>query len=123
VPSPTEAATPKTAKNEDERGLTLTQTSDTGHTGHTDDNTGSWFHSQNILHVTFLGLVVIFGGILICSLSIWWFSTGGILTHLRRHYFNNQVPPEPAIPLQAAHDPAAPVQAAHDPAVPVDGGA
>ena len=47
------------AKNEGERGLTLTQTSDTGHTGHTDDNTGSWFHSQNILHVTFLGLVVI----------------------------------------------------------------
>ena len=77
VPSPTEAAAPKSkrffsfivttlinkiflaAKNEGERGLTLTQTSDTGHTGHTDDNTGSWFHSQNILHVTFLGLVVI----------------------------------------------------------------
>ena len=78
MPSPTEAAAPKSkrffsfivttlintiffiaAKNEDERGLTLTQTSDTGHTGHTDDNTGSWFHSQNILHVTFLGLVVI----------------------------------------------------------------
>ena len=47
------------AKNEGERGLTLPQPSDTGHTGHTDDNTGSWFHSQNILHVTFLGLVVI----------------------------------------------------------------
>ena len=62
------------------------------------------------------------GAILVCSLSIWWFTTGGILTHLRRHYFNNQVP-EPAIPLQAAHDPAAPVQAAHDPAAPVDGGA
>ena len=77
MPSPTEAAAPKSkrffsfivttlinkiflaAKNEGERGLTLTQTSDTGHTGHTDDNTGGWFHSQNILHVTFLGLVVI----------------------------------------------------------------
>ena len=77
MPSPTEAAAPKSkrffsfivttlinkiflaAKNEGERGLTLTQTADTGHTGHTDDNTGGWFHSQNILHVTFLGLVMI----------------------------------------------------------------
>ena len=74
--SPTEAAAPKSkrffsfivtilinkiflaAKNEGERGL-FDKTADTGHTGHTDDNTGGWFHSQNILHVTFLGLVLI----------------------------------------------------------------
>ena len=75
MPSPTEAAAPKSkrffsfivttlinkiflaAKNDGERGL-LDKTPDTGHTT-TDDNTGGWFHSQNILHVTFLGLVLI----------------------------------------------------------------
>ena len=51
------------------------------------------------------------GAILVCSLTIWWFTTGGILTHLRRHFFDNRVP-EPAIPLQPVHD-----------AAPVDGGA
>ena len=75
MPSPTEAAAKSkrffsfivttlinkiflAAKNDGERGL-LDKTSDTGHSGHTDDNTGGWFHSQNILHVTFLGLVLI----------------------------------------------------------------
>ena len=73
MPSPTEAAAPKSkrffsfivttlinkiflaAKNDGERGL-LDKTPDTGHT--TDDNTG-WLHSQNILHLTFVGLVLI----------------------------------------------------------------
>ena len=45
------------AKNDGERGL-LDKTPDTGHTT-TDDNTGGWFHSQNILHLTFVGLVLI----------------------------------------------------------------
>lgn len=43
--------------------LTLDKTLDTtGHTtaGDTDDNTGTgWLHSQNILHLTFVGLVLI----------------------------------------------------------------
>ena len=43
-------------KNDGERGL-LDKTPDTGHTT-TDDNTG-WLHSQNILHLTFVGLVLI----------------------------------------------------------------
>ena len=75
MPSPTEAAAKSkrffsfivttlinkiflAAKNEGERGLLDKTSDDTGHTT-TDDNTGGWFHSQNILHVTFLGLVVI----------------------------------------------------------------
>ena len=47
------------ARNDGERGLGgLDKTPDTGHTT-TDDNTGGWFHSQNILHLTFVGLVLI----------------------------------------------------------------
>ena len=45
------------ARNDGERGLGgLDKTPDTGHT--TDDNTG-WLNSQNILHLTFVGLVLI----------------------------------------------------------------
>ena len=46
---------------------------------------------------------------------MWWITTGGVVTHLRRHFFGNRVP-EPAGPI-----PLQPV-AAHD-AAPADGGA
>ena len=59
------------------------------------------------------------GAILIISLSMWWTTTGGLMTHLRRHFFGNRagVPDQnPAgpivIPLQPVADGA-----------PADGGA
>ena len=37
--------------------------------------------------LTFYFLV---GAILIISLSMWWTTTGGLMTHLRRHFFGNR---------------------------------
>ena len=46
------------ARNDGERGVGLDKTPDTGHTTDDTNNTG-WLHSQNILHLTFVGLVLI----------------------------------------------------------------
>ena len=44
---------------------------------------------------------------------MWWITTGGVVTHLRRHFFGNRVPESAGpIPLQPVHD-----------AAPADGGA
>ena len=66
-----------------------------------------------------LTFYVLVGAILIISLTMWWTSTGRLMTHLRRHFFGNragapdQNPAGPVvIPLQPVADGA-----------PADGGA